>query len=86
MGMRILKFSTSRCLPTAGFRRAQWLPTRSRCRDQSLAIDQPIDSQGVFGNIVTAVYSAILRELKAKGAEARFKKAERGKFAATESA
>jgi hypothetical protein len=29
------------------------------------------------------LYSAILRELKAKGAEARFKKAERGKFAAT---
>jgi hypothetical protein len=32
------------------------------------------------------LYSAILRELKTKGAEARFKKAERGKFAATESA
>ena len=32
------------------------------------------------------LYSAILRELKAKGAEARFKKAERGKFTATESA
>jgi hypothetical protein len=29
------------------------------------------------------LYSAILRELKAKGAEARFKKADRGKFAAT---
>jgi hypothetical protein len=32
------------------------------------------------------LYSAILRELKTKGGEARFKKAERGKFAATESA
>jgi hypothetical protein len=28
------------------------------------------------------LYSAILRELKAKGKEARFKKADRGKFAA----
>jgi hypothetical protein len=28
------------------------------------------------------LYSAILRELKAKGAEARFRKTERGKFAA----
>jgi hypothetical protein len=33
-----------------------------------------------FGNIVTAVYSAILRELKAKGGEARFRKVEKGKF------
>jgi hypothetical protein len=32
------------------------------------------------------LYSAILRELKAKGAEARFMKAERGKFTATENA
>jgi hypothetical protein len=29
------------------------------------------------------LYSAILRELKAKGKEARFKKTERGKFTAT---
>ena len=28
------------------------------------------------------LYSAILRELKAKGAEARFRKTERGKFSA----
>ena len=34
-----------------------------------------------FGNFVTAVYSAILRELKVKGADARFRKTERGKFA-----
>jgi len=33
-----------------------------------------------FGNIVTAVYSAILRELQTKGNDARFKKTERGKF------
>jgi len=34
-----------------------------------------------FGNIVTTVYSAILREISAKGKDARFKKTERGKFA-----
>jgi hypothetical protein len=34
-----------------------------------------------FGNIVTAVYSAILREVAAKGADARFVKTQRGKFA-----
>jgi hypothetical protein len=31
-------------------------------------------------------YSALLREMKVNGNEARFKKIERGKFAATESA
>jgi hypothetical protein len=30
---------------------------------------------------VTAVYSAMLREIGVKGKEARFKKTERGKFA-----
>ena len=35
-----------------------------------------------FGNSVTAVYSAILRELKTKGSDARFRKTERGKFGA----
>jgi hypothetical protein len=34
-----------------------------------------------FGNIVTAVYSAILRELNTKGANARFQKTGRGLFA-----
>jgi hypothetical protein len=34
-----------------------------------------------FGNIVTAVYSAILREIQTKGNDSRFKKTERGKFA-----
>jgi hypothetical protein len=34
-----------------------------------------------FGNIVTTVYSAIAREISAKGAQSRFVKAERGKFA-----
>jgi hypothetical protein len=56
------------------------LPPRSVTRRQRFAIDQPIKSQATFGNIVTAVYSAILRETKVKGAEARFKKTERGKF------
>jgi hypothetical protein len=32
------------------------------------------------------LYSALLRELKTMGAQVRFKKAERGKFVATESA
>jgi hypothetical protein len=35
-----------------------------------------------FGNIVTAVYAAVLRELQAKGSTARFVKVDRGKFAA----
>jgi len=33
-----------------------------------------------FGNIVTAVYAAILREIQTKGPEARFKKTDRGLF------
>jgi hypothetical protein len=43
--------------------------------------DQPINRQQAFGNIVTAVYSALIREIKVKGKEARFKKADKGKFA-----
>jgi hypothetical protein len=35
---------------------------------------------------VTAVYSAILRELKARGTDARFRKTERGKFTASKTA
>jgi hypothetical protein len=34
-----------------------------------------------FGNIVTTVYSAILREISTKGKEARFKKENRGLLA-----
>jgi hypothetical protein len=34
-----------------------------------------------FGNIVTTVYSAILREISKKGKEARFEKEDRGLFA-----
>jgi hypothetical protein len=33
-----------------------------------------------FPNIVTTVYSAILREITTKGDAARFRKTERGKF------
>jgi hypothetical protein len=58
------------------------LPPRSVTRRQQFAIDQPIKSQATFGNIVTAVFSAILREIGTKGANARFMKTERGKFAA----
>ena len=36
-----------------------------------------------FGNIVTAVYSAILREIAKQGDKARFKKTDRGQFAYT---
>jgi len=32
------------------------------------------------GNIVTAVYSAITREINEKGADARFQKTDRGQF------
>ena len=34
-----------------------------------------------FGNIVTTVYAAMAREIQVKGAAARFRKTERGKFA-----
>ena len=56
------------------------LPPRSVTRCQRFAINHPIKGQATFGNIVTAVYSAILRELDTKGTEARFVKSERGKF------
>ena len=57
------------------------LPPRSTRRHQPESIDQPIKGKPIFGNSVTAVYSAMLRELQTKGKEARFKKTERGKFA-----
>jgi hypothetical protein len=58
------------------------LPTRSTNGHESLAIDQPHHGQAAFGNIVTAVYAAILREVGAKGDEARFLKVDRGLFGA----
>jgi hypothetical protein len=39
-----------------------------------------------FGKIVTSVYAAILREVRAKGKDARFRKTDRGKFEATAAA
>jgi hypothetical protein len=57
------------------------LPPRPVTRCQPLAIDQPIKGQTAFGNIVTAVYAAITKEIVAKGAQARFVKAQRGQFA-----
>ena len=56
------------------------LPPRSVTRRQRLPINHPIKGQATFGTIVTAVYSAILREVTTMGADARFTKTERGKF------
>jgi hypothetical protein len=56
------------------------LPPRSVARRQRLAIDQPIKGQATFGNIVTTVYSALLRESQTKGVQSRFTKMGRGKF------
>jgi hypothetical protein len=56
------------------------LPPRSTRRHQPAPIDQPIKGKPTFGNSVTAVYSALLRELTVKGKDARFVKTERGKF------
>jgi hypothetical protein len=61
------------------------LPPRSVARCQLSAVEHPIKSQATFGNIVTAVYAAILLEIKNKGAAARFCKTERGKFALAQS-
>lgn len=58
------------------------LPPRSITRLQPTSQDQPIKHQEVFGTFVTAVYSAILREIQTKGKEARFVKTDRGRFAA----
>jgi hypothetical protein len=46
-----------------------------------LAINHPIKGQATFGNIVTTVYSAVLREMQTKGDKARFCKIGRGQFA-----
>ena len=56
------------------------LPPRPVTRCQPLAIDQPIKGQATFGNIVTAVYAALLREITTQGDQARFVKADRGTF------
>jgi hypothetical protein len=60
------------------------LPPGSVPWSQQGSADHPINCQRAFGNIVTAVYSALLREIKTKGDQARFQKTDRGKFARTQ--
>jgi hypothetical protein len=55
-------------------------PPRSILRSQPVLGEKSIPGCQVFGNIVTTVYSAILREIAAKGSKARFQKTERGRF------
>ena len=57
------------------------LPPRTITRRQSAPRDQLIHRPQLLGNIVSAVYSAISREIAKKGRAARFKKARNGKFA-----
>jgi hypothetical protein len=49
---------------------------------QATSGHHPIKGQQIVGNIVATVYSAIIRELAAKGKDARFRKTGRGQFAA----
>jgi len=55
-------------------------PARSVQGLQPASRHYPLYRQAAFGNIVTAVYAAITREIAAKGKDARFRKVERGKF------
>jgi hypothetical protein len=48
---------------------------------QLVSGDHPIERQQAFGNIVAAVYSALLRDITTKGPRSRFRKAGRGLFA-----
>jgi len=57
------------------------LPPGSIDGPQQAPDDQPINRQHPFGNIVTAVYAAMQREIKTKGDQARFQKTGRGQFA-----
>ena len=57
------------------------LPPRTVSGNQAISGDQPLKRQDDFGTYVTAVYSAVLREIQKKGKDSRFKKTERGKFA-----
>jgi hypothetical protein len=57
------------------------LPPRPPPRHQPAPIDHPIKGKLHFGNSVTAVYSALLREVNTKGDAARFHKTGRGQFA-----
>ena len=60
-------------LPHKGLHR---LPPRSAPRLQPASRDHPLYRQQAFGNIVTSVYAAIIRECAAKGKDARFRRAE----------
>jgi len=56
------------------------LPPRSVSRHQPVSRHYPLYRQAAFPNIVTAVYAAVIREIAAKGKDARFKKTDRGMF------
>ena len=56
------------------------LPPRSVSRHQPVSRHYPLYRQAAFPNIVTAVYSAIIREIAVKGKESRFRKVDRGTF------
>ena len=57
------------------------LPPRPVAGCQLVAITHPIKGQTAFGNIVTAVNAAILREISVKGEQSRFVKPAPGRFA-----
>ena len=57
------------------------LPPRPVAGCQLVAINHPIKGQTAFGNIVTAVNAAILREISVKGEQSRFVKPAPGRFA-----
>jgi hypothetical protein len=57
------------------------LPPRPAPRCQLFTIDHPIKGQATFGNVVTAVYAAMLREISTRRSTSRFTKPQRGQFA-----
>ena len=57
------------------------LPPRTVSGNHAISGDQPLKRQDVFGTLVTTAYSALAREIKIKGKDARFAKIKRGKFA-----
>ena len=56
------------------------LPPRSVAGFQSASRHYPLYRQAAFGNIVTAVYAAIIREIAVKAKDSRFRKVGRGKL------
>ena len=57
------------------------LPPRPVPGRQPVPRHYPLYRQAAFPNIVHTVYATILREINTKGTDARFCRAERGKFA-----